>query len=171
MRKTYRALTMIALIEIIVQAGAVAWAQFGLAKYVADGNTINQAMLECRDCGMNFVEEYGFMIHGINGGMVIPAIGLVLLIVSCFVKNRALTVWAAVAFVLILVQSQLLPMLSRSMTGFGAVHGVVALALLVALVVMWFRARPVPAAAPGQPSALAADAARVRPSGLAQPTA
>ena len=160
MRKTYRVLTMIALIEIIVQAGAVAWAQFGLAKYVNDGNTINKAMLECRDCGMNFVEEYGFMIHGINGGMVIPAIGLILLIVSFFVKNRALTIWAAAAFVLILLQSQVLPMLSRSTTGFGAVHGIVALALLVVLVVMWIKSK-----------ATAVETAPAVPAHAAQPAA
>ncbi|MBN9613853.1 MAG: hypothetical protein J0H64_10460 [Actinobacteria bacterium] len=147
MRKTYRVLTLIALIEIIVQAGAVAWAQFGLARYVAEGNTINKAMLECRDCGMNFVEEYGFMVHGMNGAMIIPAIGLILLIVSFFVKNRTLTIWAAVAFVLILIQSQVLPMLSRDMPGFGAVHGVTALALLLVLVTMWIKAKP-PVTAP-----------------------
>jgi len=159
MRKTYRVLTLIALIEIVVQAGAVAWAQFGLGRYVAEGNTINKAMLECRDCGMNFVEEYGFMIHGMNGAMIIPVIGLVLLIVSFFVRNRALTLWAVLAFVLILVQSQVLPMLGRGMPGFGAVHGVTALALLLVLVTMWIAAKPPASAVAPRTASPAASAA------------
>ena len=34
----------------------------------------------------SFTEERGFMIHGINGQMLIPLVGLVLLIISFFAK-------------------------------------------------------------------------------------
>ncbi len=44
---------------------------FGLGKWIADGNTFNKTMLECSDCPWNFTEERGFMIHGLNGFLII----------------------------------------------------------------------------------------------------
>jgi hypothetical protein len=67
MRKTYRIVALLIAVEVVVQAAALAWALFGLGKWIDDGNTFNKAMLECRDCPWNFTEERGFMIHGRTG--------------------------------------------------------------------------------------------------------
>ena len=46
-------------------------------------------------------------MHGINGIFVIPALALLLLIVSFFTKVRGAIKWAAIVFVLVVVQGQL----------------------------------------------------------------
>jgi heme A synthase len=46
----------------------------------------------------------GFIVHGMNGMFVIPALALVLLVVSFFAKVPRGVVWAAVLLVLIVVQ-------------------------------------------------------------------
>jgi hypothetical protein len=147
MRKAYRIVALLIAVEVVVQAAALAWAFFGLGKWIDDGNTFSKAMLECRDCPWNFTEERGFMIHGLNGFLIIPVLGLVLLVVSCFTKDKMLIRWAGITFALILIQSQLLPGLGREFPIFGALHGLNALVLFTAAIVTWRKAK-VPAPAP-----------------------
>jgi hypothetical protein len=147
MRKTYRIVALLIAVEVVVQAAALAWAFFGLGKWIDDGNTFNKTMLECRDCPWNFTEERGFMIHGLNGFLIIPVLGLVLLIVSFFTRDKTLIRWAGITFALILIQSQLLPELGRHFPIFGALHGLNALLLFTAAIVSWRKAKapaPVP---------------------------
>lgn len=147
MRRTYRIVALLIAVEVVVQAAALAWAFFGLGKWIDDGNTFSKAMLECRDCPWNFTEERGFMIHGLNGFLIIPVLGLVLLVVSFFTKDTLLIRWAGITFALILIQSQLLPGLGREFPIFGALHGLNALVLFTAAIVTWRKAK-VPAPAP-----------------------
>src|SRR4029453_15967570 len=98
MRKTYRIVALLIAVEVVVQAAALAWAFFGLGKGIGAGNTFNKTMLECRDCPWNFTEERGFMIHGLNGFLIIPVLGLVLLIVSYFTKDKTLLRWSGITF-------------------------------------------------------------------------
>ena len=148
MRKIYRIVALLIAVEVVVQAAALAWALFGLGKWIDDGNTFNKTMLEeCRDCPWNFTEERGFMIHGLNGFLIIPVLGLVLLIVSFFTRDKMLIRWAGITFALILIQSQLLPELAREFPIFGALHGLNALLLFIAAIVTWRKAKapaPVP---------------------------
>jgi hypothetical protein len=141
MRKTYRIFALLIALEVLVQAAAVAWALFGLGKWIDAGNTFNKTMLECQDCPWNFTEERGFMIHGLNGFLIIPVLGLVLLIVSFFTRNKNLIQWAGIIFALVIIQSQLLPALGREYPVFGALHGVNALLLFAAAVVGSRKAR------------------------------
>lgn len=141
MRKTYRIFAALIALEVLVQAAAVAWAFFGFGKWIDAGNTFNKTMLECRDCPWNFTEERGFMIHGLNGGLVIPVLGLVLLIVSFFTRNKTLIQWAGLVFALVLIQSQLLAPLGREFPALGALHGLNAIILFAAAVVGWRKAR------------------------------
>ena len=148
MRKTYQILALLIAVEVVVQATALAWAVFGLGVWIDDGNTMNKTMLECRDCPWNFTEERGFMIHSVNGMIVIPALALVLLIVSFFTRDKILIRWAALTFGLVIVQSQVLPFAGRENPVFGALHGLNALLLFAAALVTWRKAKaPAPAPA------------------------
>jgi hypothetical protein len=147
MRKTYRILALLIAVEVVVQAAALAWAMFGLSAWIDEGNTFNKTMLECRDCPWNFTEERGFMIHGLNGMILIPALALALLVVSFFVRDKTLLRWAVLVFVLVMVQSQVLPYAGREVPVFGALHGLNALLVFAAALVTWGKAKtPAPAA-------------------------
>jgi hypothetical protein len=147
MRKAYRFLALLIAVEVIVQAAALAWAIFGLGAWIDEGNTMNKTMLECRDCPWSFTEERGFMIHGLNGALVIPVLALALLVVSFFTRDKVLVRWAALTFGLVIVQSQVLPFVGREYPVFGALHGLNALLLFAAALETWRKAKvPVPAA-------------------------
>lgn len=147
MRKTYRILAALVALEVVVQAAAIAWAIFGLGKWIDEGNTFNKTMLECRDCPWHFPEERGFMIHGLNGMIVIPALALALLVVSFFVKDKTLLRWAGLVFALVIVQSQVLPFAGRELPALGGLHGLNALLVFAAALVAWRKAGR-PAAVP-----------------------
>jgi hypothetical protein len=150
MRKTYRMLALLVALEVVVQAAAIAWAFFGFGKWIDEGHTFNKAVLECSDCSWNFTEERGFMIHGLNGALVIPVIALVLLVVSFFTRDKVLIRWAALTFGLVIVQSQVLPYAGRDNPVFGGLHGLNALLLFTAALATWRKAAaPVPVAEVG----------------------
>ena len=81
------------------------------------------------------------MIHGLNGGLIIPVLGLVLLIVAFLTRDKMLVRWGAITFALVIIQSQLLAPLGREYPSLGALHGANALLLLAAAVVARHRAR------------------------------
>ena len=93
MRSAYKFLAYAIDALILLQAAAMAWAVFGLANWIEDGNTLTKAKMEGDDASC-FTEERGFMIHGINGQMLIPLIGLILLIISFFAKVPGGSKWA-----------------------------------------------------------------------------
>jgi hypothetical protein len=146
MRRTYRIVALLIAVEVVVQAAALAWAVFGMVRWIDAGNTVNKTMMECTDCPWNFTEERGFMVHALNGFLVIPVLGLVLLVVSFFTREKTLLRWAGATFALILIQSQLLPALGHEFPIFGALHGLNALLLFTAAIVTWRKAKaPAPA--------------------------
>ena len=61
------------------------WAVFGLGQWVDDGNSLTKAKME-GDTLRASPGSIGFMIHGINGQMLIPLSALILLIISFFAK-------------------------------------------------------------------------------------
>lgn len=144
MRSTYRFLAYAIAVLVVVQAGAIAWAFFGLANEIDQNNlVINKACLESdAGCGDGFTAEWGFAIHMFfNGLMLIPLVSLVLLISSFFAKVPGGVKYAATIFGLVVLQVIVLPMLSREVgSGFGALHGVNALVLLGAAVMAGRRA-------------------------------
>ncbi len=78
-RSTYRFLSYAIAVLVVVQAGAIAWAVFGLTNAIAqDGLVINKAYLECTDCESFGAAEWGFAIHMfLNGIVLIPLVSLV----------------------------------------------------------------------------------------------
>jgi len=132
-KKTYRFLGYAIAVLVVVQAGAIAWAFFGLTSWIDnDGGVVDKAYLECTDCESFGVAEWGFAIHMFfNGLVLIPLLGLIMLITSFFAKIPGGIAWAAGIFGLIVLQVIVLPMLSREVgSGFGALHGVNALVLM-----------------------------------------
>jgi hypothetical protein len=134
MRSTYKFLAYAIAVLVVVQAGAIAWAFFGLTNEIDQNNlVINKACLESEDgCGGGFTAEWGFAIHMFFVGFVlIPLLSLILLISSFFAKVPGGVALAAGVFGLVLLQVIVLPMLSREVAaGFGALHGVNALVLM-----------------------------------------
>jgi hypothetical protein len=127
-KKAFRILNYVISAEVLIQAAMIAWAVFGLSKYVDDGNTIDKDKMESNDIPFDGV--YGFIIHGINGMALIPLLGLALLIVAFLAKVPGWVRFAGILFVLILVQAFLLPALSEAAPFVGMLHGANALAIL-----------------------------------------
>lgn len=126
MRATYRFLAYAIDVLILVQAAVMAWAIFGFSKYIDDGNSFSKSSMESDS--WNFTEERGFMIHGINGQMLIPLIGLILLIVSFFAKVPDGTKWAGMLFGGIVLQVAL-GIFGHGLPLLGLLHGANALLL------------------------------------------
>ncbi|WP_432478619.1 hypothetical protein [Nocardioides sp. GXQ0305] len=134
MRKTYQVLANAIAVLVVVQAGAIAWAFFGLTNEIdQNGLVINKACLESEaGCGGGFTAEWGFAIHMFfNGTVLMPLVALVLLVVSFFAKVRGGVALALTIVALLVLQIVLLPMLSREVDAtFGALHGINALVLM-----------------------------------------
>ena len=76
MRATYRVLAYLLALEVVVQAAAIAWAVFGLSTWIENGGVLDKAGMESDTTAFDGVA--GFMIHGLNGQMIVPVIGLLL---------------------------------------------------------------------------------------------
>jgi hypothetical protein len=126
MRTAYKVLAYLVAAEVAVQAMVMVWAIAGLGKWVDGGGVFDKAVIESQ--GTPFPEVAGILVHGINGLFVVPALALLLLIVSFFTKVRGAIKWAVIVFVLVVVQGQL-GELGHDFPLAGAVHGLNAMAL------------------------------------------
>jgi hypothetical protein len=127
-KKAFRILNYVISAEVMIQAAMIAWAVFGESKYIDDGGVVNKDKVEGDDIPFDGV--YGFIIHGLNGAILIPLIGLALLIVAFFAKIPGGVRFAAILFVLIIVQAFVLPILAGGAPFLGMLHGINALAIL-----------------------------------------
>ena len=152
MRTAYKVLAYLVAVEVAIQAMAVVWAVAGLGKWVDGGGVLDKAVMESE--GTPFPEVFGFIVHGINGTFVIPGIALLLVIISFFTKTRGAIKWALIIFVLVVVQGQL-GFLGHEIPVVGALHGLNALALMVAALYAGRRVRT------AQPSKVAPPEERV----------
>lgn len=132
MRSAYRVLAMLVAGLVVVQAFAIAWAVAGLGKWVQDGNTFDKAAFESDDTSFDGI--VGFMIHGINGIMLIPLIALLLLIVSFFAKIPGGVKWAGLVLLFVVIQVTL-GLFGQEIPILGGLHGLNAL-ILFGLAVM-----------------------------------
>jgi len=126
MRSTYRVMAYIIAAEVVVQAAAITFATFGFFKWIDDGNTFDKAVME--DESATFGGLGGFIIHGINGQMVIPLLALVLLVVSFFAKVPGGSRWAGTIVALVVIQV-LLGIFSHEAPVLAPLHGINALIL------------------------------------------
>jgi hypothetical protein len=106
MRKAYRILADIIAVGVVVQAMAMVWAIAGLFHWIdSGGGTLDSSILDSwEDDPPDFQGSFGFAIHGIVGGMVIPAVALVFLIIAFFAKVPGGVKWAAIVLVSVVVQ-------------------------------------------------------------------
>lgn len=102
MKSAYKYLAGAIPVLVAVQAAAIAFAFFGLGKWIEDGGTLDKAAMEDED--LTFTGVLGFMVHGINGQMVIPLVAIILLIVAFFAKVPGGVKWAAFILVDVIVQ-------------------------------------------------------------------
>ncbi|MBF8194749.1 hypothetical protein ITP53_55705, partial [Nonomuraea sp. K274] len=70
--------------EVVIQAMVIALAIAGLGRWVSHGNVFDKAVMESEE--LPFPEVVGIIVHGINSGLVIPVLALVLLILSFFAR-------------------------------------------------------------------------------------
>jgi hypothetical protein len=138
MRTAYKVLAYLVAIEVVIQAMAVVWAIAGLTKWVDAGGVFDKSVMENE--GMPFPEVAGIFVHGINGAFVIPALALILVILSFFTKVRRAITWAVIVFVLAVLQGQL-GFLGHEYTAVAAVHGLNALALFATALYAGLRLR------------------------------
>ena len=150
MRAAYKVLAYLVAAEVAVQAMVMVWGIAGLGKWVDGGGVFDKAVIESQ--GTPFPEVAGILVHGINGAFVVPALALLLLIVSFFTKVGGAIKWAVVVFVLVVVQGQL-GFLGHDFPLAGALHGLNALALFGAAIHTGRRLRAAAAVAVEQPEA------------------
>ncbi|GAA2725532.1 hypothetical protein [Cellulomonas aerilata] len=140
MRSVYKVLAALIAIEVAIQAAVMVYAIAGLGLYIEGGGVLDAAAVESGET--LFPELIGLILHGLNGMFVIPALALVLLIVSFFAKVPGGVRMAAVVLGLVVLQV-LLGMFLHGMSWLGLLHGLNALALFGTAVVA---ARRVPRA-------------------------
>jgi hypothetical protein len=126
MRTAYKVLAYLVAAEVAIQAMVMVWGIAGLVKWVDGGGVFDKAVMENQ--GTPFPEVLGILVHGVNGTFVVPGIALVLVIVSFFLRVRGAIKWAAIVFVLVVVQGQI-GFLGHEIPLAGALHGLNALAL------------------------------------------
>ena len=131
MRSAYRVLAWLVAIEVVIQAAAIAYAMFGESKFIDGGGVVDKALVESGTADFDGV--IGFPIHGINGQIVIPLIGLVLLIVAFFARIERGVALAGATFGLIVLQV-LLGTFGHGLPFLGLLHGLNALLIFGAAV-------------------------------------
>ncbi|WP_211592372.1 hypothetical protein [Microbispora sp. H10836] len=131
MKVVYKVLASLVAAEVAVQAMMVVLGDAGLFKYVERGGVIDKATAESG--GIQFPEFFAFVVHGVNGMMVIPVIALLLLISSFFAKIPGAVRGAALVVLLVVVQVSL-GLLGHQIPALGALHGLNALLLFSAAV-------------------------------------
>ena len=119
MRTAYRVFSYLIAAAVVVQAMAIAYALAGLGKWIEDDHgVLNKQVLDNED--LHFRGSGGFALHGFDGMLVIPVLGLLFLIISFFAKVPGGSKRAGLVFGLIILQVIL---------GFS-LHGVPAIAPL-----------------------------------------
>jgi len=129
MRNAYRILAIIIAVEVVIQAMAVVFAIAGLGKWVDDGGTFDKAAADSED--LSFTGVGGFIVHGINGMMIIPLLGLALLIVAFFARVPGGVKWAGIVLASIVVQV-FAGVLGNDAPYIGMIHGLNAFVLFAA---------------------------------------
>ena len=131
MKSVYRVLAYLIALEVVIQASAIAFAIAGLGTWIQAGGVLDAAAMET-DIG--FTGEAGFMIHGMNGQMLVPLIALLLLISAFFARIPGGVLWAGLVLLAVVVQV-LLGVFSHGAPVLGMVHGIVAFVLLTFAVI------------------------------------
>jgi hypothetical protein len=154
MRKAYRILADIIAVAVVVQAMAMVWAIAGLFHWIdSGGGSLDSAVLDSwEDDPPDFQGSFGFAIHGILGGMVIPVLALAFLIIAFFAKVPGGVKWAAIVLVSVIVQV-VVAYAGYDAPIVGLIHGLNAFVLFSTAIMA---ARAARAATPANQTAMAA---------------
>lgn len=149
MKTAYRVLAHLIAAGVVIQAASIAYAIFGLTRWIGSGGTLDKAGMESGT--IEFTGVGGLPVHGMGGMMVIPAIALLLLIVSFFAKVPGGVKWALYVFLAVVVQVAL-AVLGRTLglPALGLLHGANALVLLALAEIAARRAHGPRAVAPAE---------------------
>lgn len=102
MRSAYKALGHTIAGLVVIQAAAIAFAFFGLLKWVGDGHhSLTPSMV--KDESAHFTGDAGFAIHSI-GADVISLLAIVLLVVSFFAGIEGGVRWAGFVLLAVVLQ-------------------------------------------------------------------
>lgn len=124
MRTAYKYLAYLVCALVMLQAASHAWVSSGLATFIEGGGTIDFES----DSLPDFPEATGFVIHGMNGMMVIPLVAIVLVVVSFLAKLPGGLAWAGAVLGLVVLQV-VLGLMGHSMSMMSFLHGVNAMLL------------------------------------------
>jgi heme A synthase len=103
MRTFFRILVTLVAVEVLVQGMAIAYALAGLGHWIdKDGGVANKALFD--ESNPDFPGVGGFMIHGLNGTMIIPILVLLTLIISFFAKTPGASKRAGLIVGLVVLQ-------------------------------------------------------------------
>ena len=94
MKSAYRVLAYLIAFGVVLQAAWMALGGFTMIKEVNDGLIVNK----------NYEVNFGQGMHGLFGTMVIPALAILLLIISFFAKVNGGVKWAAIVFGVVVLQ-------------------------------------------------------------------
>ena len=119
MRSAYRVLASLVALGVFVQAAAIAFGWFDVIHDLDNGTVLDE----------DFEGNAGHVIHGMNGMMVMPILGLLLFISSFFAKFPGAVKWAGFVLLAIVVQVAL-GIFAFSLPAVGALHGANALIVL-----------------------------------------
>ena len=121
MKQTYRVISGLIALGVLVQAGAIAAGWFTALHDVDNGLVIDK----------NYDGNAFHGIHGFVGFNIMPLLGLALLIVSFFAAKSVpgARKWGGIVFGLIILQVAL-ALFAFSIPALGALHGINALAVL-----------------------------------------
>lgn len=117
---TYRVLALLIALAVVVQASAIAFGTFGFINEIDSGTAITTN---------SDAPNFGPALHAINGMMVIPALSLLLLIVSFFAKVHRGVRLALFTLLAVFIQINL-AFFAFDTPAIGLVHGVNAFVIL-----------------------------------------
>jgi hypothetical protein len=144
MRTAYRVFAYLVALGVVVQAAMMVWAIAGLGIWVdKDGGVLDKAAIESEDS--LFPEMTGFIVHSIDGMMIIPALALILLILSFFAHVPGGVMWAGLVLLAVVVQVTL-GLFGHELAFLGMLHGINALILFSLAVMTGVRVNRVTAA-------------------------
>lgn len=127
MKTAYKVFAWLVALGVVVQAASMVYAIAGLGIWVdKDGGVLDKAAFESEE--ELFPEMIGFLVHGMNGMMVIPLLALVLLIISFFAKVPGGIAWAGYVLLAVVVQVTL-GLFGHEAALWGGLHGINALIL------------------------------------------
>lgn len=148
MRNAYRGLAFAVAALVALQAAFIAYAMFGLSKWIEEGGTLDASAFS-EGSTVEVGGGTGFMLHGISGTILVPLVALILLVISFFAKIPGGVKWAAIVFGVTVLQYAL-ALLGRmlELPAVGALHGLNALILFGVAVSAGLRVRRVTGAQP-----------------------